>query len=182
VCERGNAQHGPNPAGYAATATRWAHRHAQVVTLGETLCFYSFTRRHEGTKGLYSTAETLVFSVFLPSPVRGGMSVENPKEKKQNPVGMALEEIAESPCHPYGIRFFHHSFSTNMTPLPGFTAKLPETLHPGDAVKTLRGSLTGVVLEVYEDGRVRWRSSQGGVLIATAESLIKIQPAKGGSA
>jgi len=97
MCARGSAQHGQNPAGYAATETRWTHRHAQVATLAETL-------------------------VFLRD------------------------------CH----------------------RAAPFLLNE-------RGSLTGEVLEVYEDGRVRWRSAQGGVLIATAESLIKIPPANGGA-
>jgi len=36
VCERGKAQHGENPAGFDATATRWTTLHTQVITLGDT--------------------------------------------------------------------------------------------------------------------------------------------------
>lgn len=45
-------------------------------------------------------------------------------------------------------------------------------LTPGDRVKTLRGSLRGVIVRVLEDGRVAWRPDGSGAdLIALPESL-----------
>ena len=51
-------------------------------------------------------------------------------------------------------------------------------LKPGDHVKTFRGSLRGVILEILEDGRVIWRPEGEGhsELISLPESLIKKEP------
>jgi hypothetical protein len=43
----------------------------------------------------------------------------------------------------------------------------------GDRVKTLRGSMSGTILRVLEDGRVVWRADSGAELTALPESLIK---------
>ena len=43
---------------------------------------------------------------------------------------------------------------------------------PGDRVKTLRGSLRGVIVRVLDDGRIAWKPDGSGVeLIALPESL-----------
>ena len=49
---------------------------------------------------------------------------------------------------------------------------LSADLKPGDRVKTLRGSLRGTIVEVIKDGRVKWRSDTGSILIAFPESLV----------
>lgn len=41
----------------------------------------------------------------------------------------------------------------------------------GDRVASLRGSLHGTVREVLDDGRLRWQTDDGVVLIALPESL-----------
>ncbi len=48
--------------------------------------------------------------------------------------------------------------------------------HPGDRVKTLRGSARGTILDLLSDGRVVWRPDGGGAeLIALPESLLPEQ-------
>jgi len=45
-------------------------------------------------------------------------------------------------------------------------------LSPGDRVRTLRGTLHGVIVRVLEDGRVAWKPDGGAVdLIALPETL-----------
>jgi transcription elongation factor len=44
---------------------------------------------------------------------------------------------------------------------------------PGDRVRTLRGSLKGVVKEVRPDGRVVWQPDVGAELMALPESLLR---------
>jgi hypothetical protein len=45
---------------------------------------------------------------------------------------------------------------------------------PGDRVKTLRGSLRGVIVEILDDGRVRWKpDTSDSELIALPESLVR---------
>lgn len=49
-------------------------------------------------------------------------------------------------------------------------------LAPGARVKTLRGSKTGVVVRLLEDGRVMWRPDRSKTeLIALPESLLPIK-------
>jgi hypothetical protein len=43
----------------------------------------------------------------------------------------------------------------------------------GDAVKTLRGSMSGKIIRVLPDGRVVWRADSGAELTALPESLIR---------
>ena len=44
---------------------------------------------------------------------------------------------------------------------------------PGDRVKTLRGSMRGVIVRLLEDGRVVWRADSGVELNALPESLLR---------
>ena len=43
---------------------------------------------------------------------------------------------------------------------------------PGDRVKTLRGSMSGTILRVLEDGRVVWQTDSGSELTTLPESLV----------
>ena len=45
--------------------------------------------------------------------------------------------------------------------------------HPGDRVKTLRGSMHGTIVRVLEDGRIVWRADSGTELTALPESLVR---------
>lgn len=45
--------------------------------------------------------------------------------------------------------------------------------HPGDRVRTLRGSLSGMVWCVLPDGRIEWQPDGGSALIALPESLLR---------
>lgn len=44
---------------------------------------------------------------------------------------------------------------------------------PGDRVKTLRGSMRGVIVRLLDDGRVVWRADSGAELTALPESLLR---------
>jgi len=43
----------------------------------------------------------------------------------------------------------------------------------GDRVKTLRGSMSGTIRRVLEDGRVVWQTDSGSELTTLPESLIR---------
>ena len=45
--------------------------------------------------------------------------------------------------------------------------------HPGDRVRTFRGSMRGTILRVEADGRVVWRTESGAELIALPEALLR---------
>jgi hypothetical protein len=42
----------------------------------------------------------------------------------------------------------------------------------GDRVKTLKGTLRGVIVRILDDGRVKWRAETGSELIAMPETLV----------
>lgn len=44
---------------------------------------------------------------------------------------------------------------------------------PGDKVQTLKGSLRGEIVGLLDDGRVKWRTETGTILIALPESLVR---------
>jgi len=43
----------------------------------------------------------------------------------------------------------------------------------GDEVQTLRGSMSGKIVRVLDDGRVVWRADSGAELTALPENLIR---------
>jgi hypothetical protein len=45
------------------------------------------------------------------------------------------------------------------------------SLRPGQRVKTLKGTLRGVIVQICDDGRVKWRTETGTELLALPESL-----------
>jgi hypothetical protein len=45
--------------------------------------------------------------------------------------------------------------------------------HPGDRVKTLRGSMRSSIVRLLPDGRVVWRADSGAELTALPESLLR---------
>jgi len=48
------------------------------------------------------------------------------------------------------------------------------SFHPGDRVKTLRGSTRGVIKQILDDGRVVWQpAGTPSELIALPESLLR---------
>ena len=163
MCERGSAQHGFNSESQEASRRVWEAERGEAVSLKEA--FDKLRTFHRRAPFLFFNGNTFA---MLGATIAKVVFSELPPARLREVVSIVSHYIAGVVYEEDFIAFMEE-----------FCA--PVTLHPGDAVKTLKGSLSGVVLEVYDDGRVRWRSSQGGVLIVTAESIIKIQPAKGGS-
>jgi len=163
ACERGKAQHGFNSESQEASRRVWEAERGEAVSLKEA--FDKLRTFHRRAPFLFFNGNTFA---MLGATIAKVVFSELPPARLREVVSIVSHYIAGVVYEEDFIAFMEE-----------FCA--PVTLHPGDAVKTLKGSLSGVVLEVYDDGRVRWRSSQGGVLIVTAESIIKIQPAKGGS-
>jgi hypothetical protein len=46
------------------------------------------------------------------------------------------------------------------------------SFQPGDKVKTLKGSLHGVIVEILDDGRIKWRAETGSLFVGLPESLV----------
>ena len=47
------------------------------------------------------------------------------------------------------------------------------SFQPGDKVRTLKGSLRGVIVEILDDGRVKWRAETGSIFTGLPESLVR---------
>ncbi len=155
VCERGGAQHGENPESHAGVAADWQKRfQVETFTLAETLDFLRYC--HRSAPFLFYNGNTFAdigrtFSDFL--------FAELPTSRRRNATSTVAHYIAgvldresmgrilESLC-----RAAEHS--------------------PGDKVRTLKGSLRGVILEVLEDGRVKWRAETGSIFMGLPESLL----------
>jgi hypothetical protein len=139
LCERGRAQRGINPETHAAVAEEWQTRRAAELTLLETFRFL---------KSCHRRAPFLFYN--------GNTFAE---------IGRALANALFSDLT------FHRRKEASSVIAHFITGVLDEQLmiesveslsqaadwKPGDRVKTLRGSLRGVVVKKLDDGRVVWK-------------------------
>lgn len=154
ACERSRAQHGVNSETGAACAADWERLHPQTLTLGET--FDLLRSYHRRSPFLFFNGNTfatigreLSFALF---------SDLVPGRKRE--VGSAVAHYIAGVLDREAM------------------VQIIETLtqsadwKPGDRVKTLRGSLHGVIVRVMEDGRVVWKPDDTeSELTALPESL-----------
>jgi hypothetical protein len=154
-CERGKAKFGHNSEAHAKVRQHWETLHTQVLTLGEALDF--LLQCHRSAPFLFFNGNTfgeiarrIVDAVFM----------EFPLSRRREAASLAAHYVA-------GV-LDRQSIESGLIVL----AELAE-LHPGDRVKTLRGSISGKILRVLPDGRVVWRADSGAELTALPESLIR---------
>ncbi len=83
------------------------------------------------------------------------------------PLGRRREAASLAAHYVAGV-LDYQSMASGLTAL----AELAD-FHPGDRVKTLRGSTHGIIVRLLEDGRVVWRADTGAELTALPESLIR---------
>jgi hypothetical protein len=139
ACERGRAQHGINSEAGAACAAEWETLRFQTLTLGET--FDRLRAFHRKAPFLFFNGNTfasigreLSFALF---------SDLVPGRKRE--VGSAVAHYIAGVLDREAMVQIIEALSQS----PEFKA--------GDRVKTLRGSLHGVIVSILEDGRVVWR-------------------------
>ena len=46
------------------------------------------------------------------------------------------------------------------------------SFQPGDKIRTLKGSLHGVIVKILDDGRVKWLAETGTEFLGLPESLV----------
>jgi len=154
TCERGRAQHGVNSETGAACAADWEILRFQTLTLGET--FDRLRSYHRRAPFLFFNGNTfatigreLSFALF--SDLVPGRKREVGSAVAHYIAGVldreAMVQIIETLCQSADFKL-------------------------GDRVKTLRGSLHGVIVRIQEDGRVVWRpDGTESELTALPESL-----------
>ena len=156
ACERGGAQHGINSETGTACATEWETKRSATLSLDETLDF--LRRCHRQAPFLFFNGNT--FAAI-------GRELARALFRDLPPV--RNREIASAVAH----------YIAGVLPREDMVAiveSLCESaeLRPGDRVRTLRGSLHGVVKQVLADGKVAWQPDGGGAeLTALPESLVR---------
>ena len=157
ACERSRAQHGINSETGAACAADWEKLRAGVLTLGETLDrLRSYHRRAPFLFFNGNTFATIgrelalaLFSDLPPSRKREISSV----------IGHYIAGVLDR---------------ENMVEIVESLCESSE-FKPGDRVKTLRGSTSGVVVKILDDGRIVWRpDANKSELTALPESLLRM--------
>ena len=156
TCERGGAQHGINSEAGRACAAEWETQRTRVVTLSETLDFLK--RCHRLAPFLFFNGNT--FAAIGRELGRALFSDLPPARNR---------EVASAIAH-------YIAGVLEQGDMVAIVEELCQSweLQPGDRVKSLRGSVHGVVKQVLEDGRIVWKAdSTGTEFTALPETLVK---------
>jgi hypothetical protein len=155
LCGGGRAQHGKNPETHAACEKEWREGVKGERTLLETLDWLrSFHRKAPffffNGNTFAEIARTLTDAFFA----------EFPHTRRREAASLAAHYVA-------GV--------LEQTSIVSGIISLAEKAEfkPGDRVKTMKGSMSGTILRVLKDGRVKWKTNSGVELIALPESLVR---------
>lgn len=156
LCERGRAQRGVNPETHAAVAEEWEKRRASELTLLATFQFLQSC--HRRAPFLFFNGNTFA---EIGRALATALFHNLPFHRRK--------EVSSAAAH----------FITGVLDLKSMT-EIIESLcesaefKPGDRVKTLRGSTSGVILKILGDGRVVWQpDGTKSELTALPESLLR---------
>jgi hypothetical protein len=155
ACQRGGAQHGINSEAGKTCAAEWETLRFQTLTLGET--FDRLRAFHRKAPFLFFNGNTFAsigreLSFVLFSDLVPGRKRE---------VGSAVAHYIA------GV--------LDREPMEQIIETLSQSadFKPGDRVKTLRGSLSGVILRTLDDDRIAWQPDRTeSELTGLPESLI----------
>ena len=160
LCERGRAQRGINSETHAAVAEEWEKRRAGELSLLETFEFLQSC--HRRAPFLFFNGNTFA---EIGRALTTALLRDLPFHRRK--------EAASAAAH----------FITGVLDRDSMMRMMDELceaadLKPGDAVKTLRGSMTGKIIRVLPDGRVKRRAESGAELTALPESLIRLKKSR----
>ena len=156
LCERGRAQRGINPETHAAAAEEWEKRRTSGLTLLETFQFLQSC--HRRAPFLFYNGNTFA---EIGRALSTALFHDLPFHRRK--------EVSSAVAH----------FITGVLDLESM-AEIVESLcesaefKTGDRVKTLRGSLNGVILKILADGKIVWQpDGTKSELTALPESLLR---------
>lgn len=156
TCERGRAQHGLNSEAGKTCEEEWEAKRDATLTLEETLDFLK--RCHRLAPFLFFNGNTFA---AIGRQLAVALFSELPTVRQR--------EVASAIAHYIAGVLDRESMIEIVESLCQSTE-----LKPGDRVKTLRGSMRGVIRRLLPDGRVAWQPDGGGLeLIALPESLVR---------
>lgn len=153
LCERGHAQSGTNSETHGTVAAEWEKTRQQELRLAETFDLLRSCHRRApflfyNGNNFAEIGRTLTTAVFTGIPL--------PR----------LKEASSAVAHYITGRLEREMMISALESLCQHVS-----LQPGDKVKTLKGSLHGVIVETLEDGRVKWLAETGSTFIGLPESL-----------
>jgi hypothetical protein len=156
ACERSRAQHGANSETGAACAADWEKLRVETLTLAETLD--RLRAYHRRAPFLFFNGNTFAtigreLALALFSDLHPGR-----KREVSSVIGHYIAGVLDRES------------------MVSIVEDLCETveLKPGDRVKTLRGSISGLILKILGDGRIVWRpDGTKSELTALPESLLR---------
>jgi hypothetical protein len=155
ACERGRAQHGVNSEAGATCAAEWEVLRFQELTLGETF---------DRLRGFHRKAPFLFFNGNTFATIGRELSFA------------LFSDLVPGRKREVGSAVAHYIAGVlDREAMVAIVEALSESADwkPGDRVKTLRGSLRGVIVRLLEDGRVVWRPDETeSELTALPESLV----------
>jgi len=154
ACARGGAQQGANSETGAACAAEWEQKHKEPLTLADTFDFLRAS--HRGAPFLFFNGNT--FS-FIGRELALALFSDLPVPRKRE-VGSAIAHYIAGVLDREAMVSIVESLSRSAN------------FRPGDKVRTLKGSLCGVIVKILDDGRVKWRAETGTEFLGLPESLM----------
>ncbi len=154
ACARGGAQHGVNPETGGACAQEWEKARGEEITFLEFLDFLkAFHRRGPflffNGNTFADVARQISAAIFAEAP------------------GLRRRELVSAVAHYVAGVLDREAM---IAAVEGLWRSAQ--LSPGDRVRTLRGTLRGVIVRVLDDGRLAWRpDGHSDELMALPESL-----------
>ena len=154
ACARGGAQHGQNSEGFETTRREWEEWRKRESTLLETLDFLKSC--HRRAPFLFFNGNTFA---DVARNIADFIFAELPPLRRRELISAVAHYVAGVLDRDAMIRIVDELYRS-------------ADLKPGDRVKTLRGSLRGIVLRSLDDGRIAWKPDNSSMeLIALPESL-----------
>ena len=158
LCRGGRAQHGKNSETHARCEKDWDEGRRQERSLPETLDWLrSF---HRKAPFLFFNGNTFA---EIARTLTDALFAEFPRGRRREAASLAAHYVA-------GV--------LDREPVVQGIVSLAEAAEfkPGDRVKTMKGSLHGVVRNILPDGRVAWLpDGHAGELTALPESLLRLR-------
>jgi hypothetical protein len=154
LCARGGAQHGINSESGGACGREWETERSEIISLAETL---------DKLRGYHRKAPFLFFNGNTFADISRGL------------FGILFRDLPSSRLKQITSAVAHYVAGVlDRQMMVAIVESLSQSaaFQPGDRVKTLKGTLRGVITGILDDGRVRWRAETGTEFLALPESLI----------
>jgi hypothetical protein len=156
ACARGGAQHGPTSEGYETIAGEWRAKQHSELSFAETVDFLRHC--HLGHPFLFFNGNTFA---EIGRTVTDLVFADLPTARRREVTSAVAHYIAGVLDRDAMVEIIE-------------TLCQSADLQPGERVRTLRGSLRGVIKRILPDGRVVWQADgSGSELTALPETLTR---------